>query len=98
MSVTLRVGKAEMRLHPRVYLVGSGEMGLSDSWDCHIYVVDGGSELAMIDAGGGRPASYEMIRRNMLADGIDPQRIRHIILTHWHTDHARGAAGWRSEL
>ncbi len=87
-----------MRLHPRIYLVGSGELGLSDSWDCHIYVVDGGSELALIDAGGGRPESYEMIRRNMIADGLDPARIRHIILTHWHTDHARGAAGWRSEL
>lgn len=87
-----------MRLHPRIYLVGSGELGLSDSWDCHIYVVDGGGELAMIDAGGGRPASFEMIRRNMAADGLDPSRIRHIILTHWHTDHARGAAAWRAQL
>jgi glyoxylase-like metal-dependent hydrolase (beta-lactamase superfamily II) len=87
-----------MRLHPRIYLVGSGEIGLSDSWDCHVYVIDGGSELAMIDAGGGRPASFELIRRNMLADGIDPSRIRHIVLTHWHTDHARGAAAWRAEL
>ncbi len=87
-----------MRLHPRIYLVGSGELGLSDSWDCHIYVVDGGSELALIDAGGGRPASYAMIRRNMQDDGLDPARIRHIILTHWHTDHACGAAGWRREL
>lgn len=87
-----------MRLHPRIYLVGSGEMGLSDAWDCHVYVVDGGSALAMIDAGGGRPASYAMIRRNLEADGLDPQRIRHIVLTHWHTDHARGAAGWRAQL
>lgn len=87
-----------MRLHQRIYLVGSGEMGLSDSWDCHVYVVDGGSELALIDAGGGRPASFEMIRRNMVDDGLDPSRIRHILLTHWHTDHARGAAGWREAL
>jgi glyoxylase-like metal-dependent hydrolase (beta-lactamase superfamily II) len=87
-----------MRLHPRIYLVGSAELGLSDSWDCHIYVVDGGSELALIDAGGGRPASYTAIRRNLADDGLDPACIRHIILTHWHTDHARGAAGWRSEL
>lgn len=87
-----------MRLHPRIFLVGSGELGLSDAWDCHVYIVDGGSELALIDAGGGRPASYAMIRRNMQDDGLDPSRIRHIILTHWHTDHARGAAGWRAEL
>ncbi|MCC6453868.1 MAG: MBL fold metallo-hydrolase [Caldilineaceae bacterium] len=87
-----------MRLHPRIYLAGSAEFGLSDAWDCHVYVVDGGSELAMIDAGGGRPASYAMIRRNLLEDGLEPARIRHIILTHSHTDHARGAAGWRAEL
>lgn len=87
-----------MRLHKRIYLVGSGELGLSDSWDCHIYLVDGGSELALIDAGGGRPASYEMIRRNIIDDGLDPAYIRHLIVTHWHTDHARGAAGWRDDL
>src|SRR5690606_164054 len=87
-----------MRLHPRIYLVGSAEFGLSDSWDCHVYVVDGGSELALIDAGGGRPASLEMMRQNMRDDGLDPTRIRSIILTHSHTDHARGAAQWRAEV
>jgi glyoxylase-like metal-dependent hydrolase (beta-lactamase superfamily II) len=87
-----------MRLHPRIALAGSGEIGLSDSWDCHIYLLDGGTELALIDAGGGRPDSYTRILRNIEADGYDPQRIRHILLTHWHVDHARGAAGWRERL
>ncbi|MEX1019029.1 MAG: MBL fold metallo-hydrolase [Litorilinea sp.] len=87
-----------MRLHPRIALVGSGEMGLSDSWDCHVYLLDGGSELALIDAGGGRPESYTRIVANLTQDGYDVQRIRHILLTHWHADHARGAAGWRARL
>jgi glyoxylase-like metal-dependent hydrolase (beta-lactamase superfamily II) len=87
-----------MRLHPRIALVGSGEIGLSDSWDCHVYLVDGGSELALIDAGGGRPDSYTRILHNLAQDGFDPARIRHILLTHWHADHARGAAGWRTRL
>lgn len=87
-----------MRLLPRVYLVGSAEMGLSDAWDCHVYLIDGGDELALIDAGGGRPESFTRMRQNMRDDGLDPARIRHIILTHWHTDHARGAAQWRREL
>ena len=87
-----------MRLHERVYLVGSGEMGLSDSWDCHVYLIDGGSELALIDAGGGRPASFDRIFRNIQTDGLRVENIRHIVLTHWHGDHANGAAEWRDRL
>lgn len=87
-----------MRLHPRIALVGSGEMGLSDSWDCHVYLLDGGSELALIDAGGGREASYPRMLENIVQDGYDPGHIRHLFLTHWHADHAGGAAGWRERL
>lgn len=87
-----------MQLHPRIALVGSGEIGLSDSWDCHVYLVDGGEELALIDAGGGRPQSYARILENLDRAGYAPHRIRHILLTHWHADHARGAAGWRQRL
>lgn len=87
-----------MRLHPRIALVGSGEIGLSDSWDSHVYLLDGGSELALIDAGGGRPESYLRIQNNLEQAGYDLQQIRHILLTHWHADHARGAAGWRERL
>ena len=39
-----------MRLTERVHLVGSGRTGfnISDPYDCHVYLVDGGSELARI--------------------------------------------------
>lgn len=87
-----------MRLLQRVHLVGSGELGLSDSWDCHVYLVDGGSELALIDAGGGRPESFTRVLANLAEDGLDPARIRHIVLTHSHADHSRGAAAWRERL
>ena len=35
-----------MRLTPAVYLVGGGNFGfnLSDAFDSHLYIVDGGSE------------------------------------------------------
>jgi hypothetical protein len=39
-----------MQLTRRVYLVGSGSTGLSlthDS-DCHVYLIDGGTELAVV--------------------------------------------------
>jgi glyoxylase-like metal-dependent hydrolase (beta-lactamase superfamily II) len=87
-----------MRLHERIALVGSGEIGLSDAWDCHVYLLDGGSELALIDAGGGRPTSLPRIWQNIDRDGYDPRKIRHILLTHYHADHARGAQGWRSAV
>ncbi len=87
-----------MRLTDRVYLVGSGTQGfdLTDPYDCHVYLIDGGRELALIDvgAGMGAPAIVENVKR----DGFDPARIRHIVLTHGHGDHAGGAARMRSLL
>jgi glyoxylase-like metal-dependent hydrolase (beta-lactamase superfamily II) len=87
-----------MRLSERVYLVGSGSNGfdLTDPFDCHVYLIDGGSELALIDVGAGMGA--EGIIENVKRDGFDPARIRHLILTHGHGDHAGGAARMRSLL
>lgn len=87
-----------MRLTDRVYLVGSGTQGfdLTDPYDCHVYLVDGGHELALIDVGAGMGA--QAIVENVKHDGFDPARIRQIILTHGHGDHAGGAARMRSLL
>ena len=87
-----------MRLTERVYLVGSGSNGfdLTDPFDCHVYLIDGGNELALIDVGAGMGA--EGIIENVKHDGFDPGRIRHLILTHGHGDHAGGAARMRSLL
>src|SRR5262245_24569834 len=87
-----------MRLAERVHLVASGRLGfsLTDDYDCHVYALDGGDEVALIDAGGGR--STEAILANLRADGLDPARVRHLLLTHAHADHAAGAAGLREAL
>ena len=87
-----------MRLSERVYLVGSGANGfdLTDAFDCHVYLIDGGSELALIDVGAGMGAAA--IIENVKRDGFDPARIRHLILTHAHGDHAGGAARMRKML
>lgn len=81
-----------MKIGHRIHLVGSGAMGfdLTDPYDCHVYLLDGGSELALIDVGAGMGA--EAIVENVRRDGFDPARIRHVILTHGHGDHAGGAA------
>jgi len=87
-----------VRLAERVYLVGSGTQGfdLTDPYDCHVYLIDGGSELALIDVGAGMGAAA--IIENVKRDGFDPARIRHVILTHGHGDHAGGAARMRTML
>ena len=87
-----------MKLTERVYLVGSGASGfaLTDRYDCHVYLLDGGDELALIDVGAGMGVAE--IMANVRADGFDPASIRHIILTHVHGDHGGGAARVRAVL
>ena len=79
-----------MKIADRIYLVGSGDLGLSmtDAFDCHVYLVDGGSEAALIDAGGGRDIAA--ILKIVEDDGIPLDRIRSLLLTHGHADHAAG--------
>ena len=87
-----------MRLSERIYLVGSGSSGfdLTDPYDCHVYLIDGGRQLALIDVGAGMGAAE--IIENVRRDGFDPAHIRHLILTHGHGDHAGGAAHMRKLL
>jgi glyoxylase-like metal-dependent hydrolase (beta-lactamase superfamily II) len=84
-----------MRLTNEVYLIGSGSLGfaMTDPLDCHIYAIDGGDEIAIIDAGLGRQT--ERLLDHLRADGLDPARVRSIILTHAHGDHAGGLARLR---
>lgn len=69
---------------------------LTDPYDCHIFLLDGGDEYAIIDVGSGMgvPAVLENVR----AKGIDLDRVRHVVLTHAHVDHAGGAANMRAGL
>lgn len=87
-----------MRLAERIHIVGSGSLGfdLTDPFDCHVYLLDGGEELALVDVGSGMGA--EAILERVREDGFDPARIGHLILTHAHGDHAGGAARMRRLL
>ena len=77
-----------MRLLPDVYLVGSGEIGLSNSYDCHVYVLDGGDDAVLIDSGSG--IDSERLVAN-IAQHIDIDKLSRVLLTHVHADHAGGA-------
>ena len=87
-----------MQLTERLYLVASGAdgFGLTHRSDCHVYLLDGGSELALIDAGAGVDTAAVM--RRLAALPVERDRIRRLFVTHAHADHAGGAAALRDEL
>ncbi len=87
-----------MQLDDRVYLVGSGGagIGISHASDCHIYLIDGGSELALVDAGTG--LGVNALLENIRNHGFALERIRYLFLTHFHADHVGGAAQLREEI
>ena len=90
-----------MRLTNEVYLVGGGPtlgFGLSPDPDCHVYAIDGGDELALVDAGLGDGDAVERIVATIVAEGLDLAKLRRLLLTHYHADHAGGAAAWRARF
>ena len=80
-----------MKLTDEVYLVGGGDYGfnLSHRLDCHVYVIHGGDELALIDAGFD---GADDVLANIAADGLDIGMIKQIIVTHYHADHCGALA------
>ena len=77
-----------MKILDNVYLVGSGQIGLSHPFDCNIYLIDGEDELALIDSGAG--VDVYPVLSNIREDGFNPENISKIILTHHHADHSGG--------
>lgn len=80
-----------MQLADGLHLVASGAsgFGLTDRWDGHAYLLDGGEAAALVDAGLGR--GVDALLDNVAAAGVDPGRLRTLLVTHAHPDHC-GAA------
>jgi glyoxylase-like metal-dependent hydrolase (beta-lactamase superfamily II) len=90
-----------MRITDEVYLIGGGPtlaFGLSDDPDCHVYLIDGGGELALVDCGMAAGASLGRITANIEDEGLEVGRLRKLLLTHYHMDHAGGAARFRERF
>jgi glyoxylase-like metal-dependent hydrolase (beta-lactamase superfamily II) len=90
-----------MRVTRDIGLVGGGDNGfnLSHRLDCHVYLIDGGDDIALVDAGIGGPlGESETILKNICDDCYDTDRISRLILTHYHTDHAGGALDFKNQL
>jgi glyoxylase-like metal-dependent hydrolase (beta-lactamase superfamily II) len=90
-----------VKLTNDVALVGGGNFGfnLSAPLDCHVYLLDGGDELALVDTGVGGPhGATDEILRNIENDGYDLSRVTTLFLTHYHADHAGASAELRDRL
>jgi hydroxyacylglutathione hydrolase len=87
-----------VRLTGRISVVGGGSsgLGISHALDPNVYLLSGGEELALVDAGAG--PGEERILQNVQSLGYEPGQIRHIFLTHAHADHAGGAASLAARL
>lgn len=89
-----------MRLRGDIYLVGGGNSGfnLSGALDCHVYLLDGGDDLVLVDAGAGIDNAVDDILRNIERDGLDVERISRLLLTHYHGDHVGAVAEFAERL
>jgi glyoxylase-like metal-dependent hydrolase (beta-lactamase superfamily II) len=87
-----------VQLAPGLHLVASGSGGfdLTDRFDCHVYLVEGDGEAALVDAGIG--SAVDDTLGNVAAAGVRPEAVRWVVLTHAHPDHSGGAAYLRERL
>jgi len=87
-----------MQIIQGIDLVASGWLGcsLTDSHDCHVYLLSGPAGAVMIDAGCGLGTNATL--HNIMHAGVDPLSVTHILLTHAHADHAAGAAALSARL
>jgi len=61
-----------MRITKDIYLVGSGNFGISNMTDCNVYLVGSEESYALIDAGGG--LQTEKILENIGKHGINSKK------------------------
>ena len=65
-----------------IYLIGDAE--LSHPYDCCVYLLDAG-DLVLIDSGAGK--SFDKLVSNIEWLGLDPKRLKAVLVTHAHIDH-----------
>lgn len=81
-----------MKITDHIYLVASGKwgFGITHEIDCNVYLIDTGEGCILIDAGVG--LSPERMDAVIESHGFQLSDIKIILLSHYHGDHACGAA------
>jgi glyoxylase-like metal-dependent hydrolase (beta-lactamase superfamily II) len=67
-----------------------GMPAFSDDYSSNCYLIDGGSELALVDVG--FATAVPQLLGNVKSLGLDPEKIRKVLLSHAHADHTAGIA------
>ena len=79
-----------MQVTERIHVVGRGSWGghepVSGEGDCNVFLIDGKTELALVDVGIG--PNFARVWANVKAAGFDPATVTALLLTHTHWDHA----------
>ena len=87
-----------MQIADGISLIASGNLGVSLTYplDCNVYALRCGDEYVLIDSGTG--VETQRIVEVLKSDGIPLDRVRRLMLTHYHLDHSGGAAALREAL
>ena len=85
---------SSLRVSQDVYIVGGAD--ISHPYDCSAYLVDGGEEMVLIDAGAGE--GYELIVDNIRSLGLRMDKLKAVIATHSHIDHIGALCQFREEF
>jgi glyoxylase-like metal-dependent hydrolase (beta-lactamase superfamily II) len=84
-------GPAPVRILDTIWRVGG--TGLTDDHDCHCYLVWDGAGGILVDTGTGVAASRWL---DTIAQVCDRSALAGVVVTHYHADHAGGAAAARA--
>ncbi len=85
---------SSLKVSQDVYIVGGAD--ISHPYDCSAYLVDGGEEMVLIDAGAGE--GYELIVDNIRSLGLRPDKLKAVVATHSHIDHIGSLYQFREEF
>ncbi|MHA1716067.1 MAG: MBL fold metallo-hydrolase [Promethearchaeota archaeon] len=59
-------------------------------FSCNVYAINQGDEIWLVDAGTNTFGRCRLVLRWMRGDGLDPEKISRILITHAHPDHVNG--------
>jgi len=85
--------KEALKVCEDIYMIGGS--GLSHAYDCSVYLIDAG-ELILIDCGAG--PGFDRLMDNIRDAGLDPARLKAILVTHAHIDHIGALKRFRDEF